>query len=440
MPLDGSNPEGLLPEDVEKCVLGCMVLWDQAADFALSELTEEDFFGEAHRAIFNVIQLLVDEGVPVDVMTLADRLVATRKLETAGGAGALKQLMEIVPHATHIRYYCRIVKDNSERRKLKFISQQFRSMTFDTDPDATFDHRSTISWLESQLAELSGIRKDGLKTMREGVQALRSKMQERLEKPELLISSGLNDIDQLVKIYSGQFIVLGARPGMGKTALVGQMLKHVAETTGHCLYVSLEMDDSEIAGRLCGTEMQFADSVEVLPILISDTEYDFDKICSVVRMSVRRNRVKLVVIDYLQLIDLRGNFPNDEAKIAHMSKTFKRMARTLKVPIVAVVQLNRTLEQRDDKRPRMSDIRGSGAIEQDADIIGFLYREVVYNKDADPGEAEFILVKQRSGASGRTIKLGWHGPETRFSDWSMRPIDDEGLFTEQHFGEGVDLP
>jgi len=441
MPIDGSNPEGLLPEDVEKCVLGCMMLFDQAADYALAELTEEDFFVESHVVIFRVMQILIDEGTPLDVMTLAEKLTDIKRFELAGGAHALAALMEIVPHAEHVRYYCRIVKTNSERRKLKNIAFKLRGMTgSDLEENIVFDVRDTVAWIETQLADLSGIRKDGLKTMREGVAALRNKIQERHEKPELRLNTGFSDIDHIMKIYSGQFIVLGARPGMGKTALVGQVMQHVAETTGHCLYISLEMDDSEIAGRLCGTQLEFADAVENLPILISDTEYDFDKICSLIRMSVRRNRVKLVVIDYLQLIDLRGNFPNDEAKVAHMSKTFKRLARTLKIPIVAVVQLNRDLEKRDDKRPRVSDIRGSGAIEQDADIIGFLYRDVVYNKDADPGEAEFILAKQRSGASGRTIKLGWHGAETRFSDWSMRPIDDEGLFTEQHFGEGVDLP
>jgi replicative DNA helicase len=432
MPLDGSNPEGLLPEDVEKCVLGCMVLWDQAADFALSELTEEDFFGEANRAIFNVIQLLVDEGVPVDIMTLADRLVATRKLETAGGPAALGKLMEIVPHATHIRYYCRIVKDNSERRKLKYISQQFRSMTLDTDPDAVFDQKATIAWMEKELLDLSGIRKDGLKTMRDAFEALRTR---RIDNQESAIKTGFAEIDQIVKLLPGKLIILGARPGMGKTAMVVQFMRHVGETSGYCLYISLEMPDMEIAERL-----ESCTGAEDLPILISDNEFEFVKICSLIRMTVRKHRVKLVVIDYLQLMELPHSRLQSEEKIAEMSKTLKRLAKTLKITIVACVQLNRELEKRDDKRPRTSDIRGSGAIEQDADTIAFLYRESAYNPDADPGEAEFIVTKNRAGRPNRTVKLGWIGEETRFTDWSMRPIDDEGLFAEQHFGEGVDLP
>lgn len=441
MPVDGSNPEGLSPDDIEKCVLGCMILMEQAADYALAEVSEDDFFHEANVAIFRVMQLLSDEGTPLDIMTLAEKLQNTKRLETAGGPAALAALMEIVPHAAHVRHYCQMLKANSERRKLKNIAFKLRGMTgADSEEHSIFDVRDTVAWLETQLADLSGIRKDGLKTMREGVDSLRKKLQEREEKPELRLKTGFHDIDEVLSIYGGQFIVLGARPGMGKSALVGQVLKNVAETVGHNLYVSLEMDDSEIAGRLCGKSLQHAEAVETLPILISDTEYDFDKICSLIRMAVRRNRVKAVVIDYLQLIELRGNYPNDEAKIAHMSKTFKRLARTMKVPIIAVVQLNRDLEKRDDKRPRVSDIRGSGAIEQDADIIAFLYRDVVYNKDADPGEAEFILAKQRSGSSGRTIKLGWHGEETRFCDWALRPIDDSDLFPEQRFGEGVDLP
>ena len=432
MPIDGSNPEGLLPDDVEKCVLGCMILFDQAADFALSELTDEDFFSEAHRAIFNVIQLLVDEGIPVDVMTLAERLVTTRKLETAGGAGALKQLMEIVPHAAHVRYYCRIVKDNSERRKLKYISQQFRSMTLDTEPEAAFDHRATVAWMESQLLDLSGIRKDGLKTMRDAFESLRTR---RVDNQEAALKTGFTDIDQAIKLLPGKLIILGARPGMGKTAIVVQFMRHVAETVGYCLYVSLEAEDWEVAERLD----HYAAS-EDLPILISETEFEFVKICSLIRMTVRKHRVKLVVIDYLQLMELPNSRLQSEEKIAEMSKMLKRLAKTLKITIVACVQLNRELEKRDDKRPRTSDIRGSGAIEQDADTIAFLYREAAYNPDADPGEAEFIVMKNRSGRPNRTIKLGWIGEETRFTDWSMRPIDDEGLFAEQHFGEGVDLP
>jgi len=154
---------------------------------------------------------------------------------------------------------------------------------------------------------------------------------------------------------------------------------------------------------------------------------------------VRKNRVKLVVIDYLQLMEMPNSRLQSEEKIAEMSKMLKRLAKTLKITILACVQLNRELEKRDDKRPRTSDIRGSGAIEQDADTIAFLFREQVYNPDADPGEAEFIVTKNRAGRPNRTIKLGWIGEQTRFTNWSERPIDDTGLFAEQHFGEGVDL-
>jgi len=305
-------------------------------------------------------------------------------------------------------------------------------MTLDTEPEAAFDHRATVAWMESQLLDLSGIRKDGLKTMRDAFESLRTR---RVDNQEAALKTGFTDIDQAIKLLPGKLIILGARPGMGKTAIVVQFMRHVAETVGYCLYVSLEAEDWEVAERLD----HYAAS-EDLPILISETEFEFVKICSLIRMTVRKHRVKLVVIDYLQLMELPNSRLQSEEKIAEMSKMLKRLAKTLKITIVACVQLNRELEKRDDKRPRTSDIRGSGAIEQDADTIAFLYREAAYNPDADPGEAEFIVMKNRSGRPNRTIKLGWIGEETRFTDWSMRPIDDEGLFTEQHFGEGVDLP
>jgi replicative DNA helicase len=432
MPTDGSNPERLSADDVEKCVLGCMVLFTQAADYVLGELSEEDFFVEANRAIFSVIQLLVDEGTPVDIMTLAEKLQTTRMLETAGGVSALQQIMEIVPHAEHVRYYCQIQKSNSERRKLKYLSMQLRGMIGENDPDAVFDVRETVAWMEQRLMELQGLRRDGLKTMRDAFEALRNR---RIDNHDATLKTGFDEIDQIIKLLPGKLIVLGARPGMGKTAMVVQIMRHVGETIGHSLYVSLEMPDMEIAERL----EQYT-GAEDLPILISDNEFEFAKICSLIRMTVRKHRVKLVVIDYLQLMELPHSRLQSEEKIAEMSKTLKRLAKTLKITIVACVQLNRELEKRDDKRPRTSDIRGSGAIEQDADTIAFLYRESVYNQDADVGEAEFIVTKNRAGRPNRTVKLGWIGEETRFTNWSERPIDDTGLFAEQHFGEGVDLP
>lgn len=432
MPIDGSNPEGLSPTDVEKCVLGCMVLFDQAADYALSELSEEDFFSPASRAVFVVIQLLVDEGTPVDIMTLADRLQQTRKLDAAGGPQYLTEIMQIVPHAAHVRYYCQMLKAFSERRKLKVISQRLTVMTAASDPEAVFDQKSTMAWLEEQLMEMSGLRRDGLKTVRDAFESLHNR---RLECDEAVLKTGFIEIDEVVKMLPGKLVVIGARPGMGKTALVVQMLKHVAETVGHCLYVSLEMPDTEIAERL----EQYPEATE-LPILISDDEFEFSKICSLIRMTVRKYRVKLVVIDYLQLMEMPQSRLQNEEKIAEMSKLLKRMAKTLRITIVACVQLNRELEKRDDKRPRTSDIRGSGAVEQDADTIALLYREHVYNRDAEPGEAEFIVTKNRAGRPNKTIKLGWIGDKTRFTNWAERPVDESGLFGEQHFGEGVDLP
>jgi replicative DNA helicase len=432
MPVDGSNPEGLSADDVEKCVLGCMVLFDQAADYVLAEVSEDDFFVDANRSVYCVLRLLVDEGTPIDIMTLADKLESTRKFASVGGIEALQKIMEVVPHAAHVRYYCQILKTNSERRKLRDIAFKLRGMTGDNNSDSIFDVRETVAWVEQRLLELSGLRRDGLKTMRDAFDSLRAR---RVDNSDALLKTGFSEIDEIVKLMPGKLIILGARPGMGKTALVVQFMRHVGETTGHCLYVSLEMPDTEIAERL----EQYRNA-EDLPILISDDEFEFTKICSMIRMTVRRYRVKLVVIDYLQLMEMPNSRLQSEEKIAEMSKTLKRIAKTLKITIVACVQLNRELEKRDDKRPRTSDIRGSGAIEQDADTIAFLFREHVYNPDADPGEAEFIVTKNRAGRPNRTVKLGWVGEDTRFTGWSARPIDDADLFTEQQFGAGVDLP
>jgi len=421
-------------EDAEQAVLGSMLLQENAAAYAIAELEDGDFNSPQHRLIFQAIALLVDEGSVVDGVLLAERLSRMGRLADAGGPQMIYQLLEVVPHSEHVRYYCRLLKDWSKRRRLFHLSAQLRQRTADTlGMLKTFDVEEATQWVESELMALSGLSCDGLKTMQFAVQQLE---RHREQQKTSWLTTGFTEIDSAMSLQPGRLYLLGARPGMGKTSFVTQVLRHVAATFGHTYYASLEMEDWEIAEKLCGINMQNAEATSELPILMTNDEYNFDQIASRIRLTARRHRVRLAVVDHLHLIEVSARMSLEE-RVSHITANMKRLARSLKIPIVLVVQLNRELERRDDKRPRNSDIRGGG--EQDADVISFLYRHSQYDPDADPGEAEFIITKNRTGAGNKTIKLGWHGPETRFSDWAQRPINTDDLFQEARFGEGVDL-
>lgn len=423
-------------EEIELAVLGSMLLQANAATYAIAELQEDDFYHAAHQTIFRAISLLVDEGSAVDIVLLGDRLSRMGKLDDAGGSAMLFKILETVPHSEHVRFYCKRLKEWSKRRRVFYMSAQLRQQAADTDGNLkTFDVEETLQWVESELMALSGIARDGLKTMEFAVQELRRRQELG---PESALTTGFEDVDRVVKLQPGRLYILGARPGMGKTSLVTQILRNVAEHYGHTFYASLEMEDWEIAQKLCGQNMRDAEFASMLPILMTTDEYNFDQIAARIRVMARRHRVRLVVIDHLHIMEVSGRMTGEE-KIAHISGGMKRLARQLNIPIILVAQLNRELERRDEKRPRNSDIRGGGSVEQDADAIMFLYRHSQYDPDADPGEAELIITKNRTGQANKTIKLGWHGSETRFSDWSHRPIETDDLFREARFGEGVDL-
>lgn len=421
-------------EDAEQAVLGSMLLQENAAAYAIAELEESDFYSIQHQLIFRAIAMLVDEGDAVDGVLLAERLNRMGKLADAGGVAMIYQLLEVVPHSEHVRYYVRLLKDWSKRRRLFYLSSQLRQRTADTvGALKTFDVESTTQWLESELMSLSGLASDGLKTMQFAVEQLE---RHREQKRSAWLTTGFADIDAAISLQPGRLYLLGARPGMGKTSFVTQVLRHVAATFGHAYYASLEMEDWEIAEKLCGPNMANASDTADLPILMTNDEYSFDQIASRIRLTARRHRVRLAVVDHLHLIEVSARMSLEE-KVSYITANMKRLARSLKIPILLVVQLNRELERRDDKRPKNSDIRGGG--EQDADVISFLYRHSQYDPDADPGEAEFIITKNRTGQGNKTIKLGWHGPQTRFSDWNQRPVHMDDMFHEARFGDGVDL-
>ncbi len=421
-------------EEAEGAVLGAMLLQANAAAYAVAELEESDFYGQQHGLIFRALSLLVDEGNAVDGVLLAERLNRMGKLEEAGGPAMIYKLMDTVPHSEHVRYYCRILKDWSKRRKLYYLSLQLRGRTSDIEQNLkTFDVEETTQWIESELMTMSGMARDGLKTMEFAVQQL---LRHQEQKNTSWLSTGFTDIDSAMSLQPGRLYLLGARPGMGKTSFVTQVLKHVAANYGHTYYASLEMEDWEIAEKLCGPSMRHASATADLPILMTNDEYNYEQIASRIRLTARRHRVRLVVVDHLHLIEVSARMSPEE-RVSYITSNMKRLARSLKIPILLVAQLNREVERRDDKRPRNSDLRGGG--EQDADVIAFLYRHSQYDPDADPGEAEFIITKNRTGQGNKTIKLGWHGPETRFSDWSQRPVEADDLFQEASFGDGVDL-
>ena len=428
----------------ESSVLGGLLLdntaWDRVGDI----LADSDFYRYEHRLIYAAIGALVNASKPADVITVFEHLQSQGKAEEMGGLGYLNSLAQYVPSASNIRRYAEIVRDRAILRKLVSASDEIATNAFNPQGRPVSQIVDESEQKIFNIGEQGKRNKDGFQSMDSLVVKLLDRVQEMADNPNDVtgVRTGFFDLDRMTAgLQPGDLIVLAARPSMGKTALAINIAEHVALNEGLPVAVfSMEMGASQLAVRIVGsigridqghlrtgrlTDEEWprlSDAIERLRTISLHIDESPGLNSSEVRANARRlsrqyGQLGLIVVDYLQLMsgNSGGSDENRATELGEISRGLKMLARELKCPVLALSQLNRSVEQRTDKRPMMSDLRESGAIEQDADIIMFIYRDEYYTKEAckEPGVAEVIIAKQRNGPTGM-VKLAFLRNITKF--------------------------
>jgi replicative DNA helicase len=432
--------------EAEQSVLGGLLLdnsaWDRAADL----LGDGDFYRYEHRLIYGAIGTLVQANKPADVITVHEQLASLGKADDCGGLAYLNALAQSVPSAANIRRYAEIVRERSILRKLVATSDEIATSAF--NPQG----RAVAQILDEAETKIFRIGEEGSRARQGfiGIEQLVSQLIERVNElaqngaEEVTgVRTGFYDLDRMTAgLQKGDLIVLAARPSMGKTALAINIGEHVAVQEGLPVVVfSMEMGASQLALRMVGS-LGRIDQTHLRTGALRDDEWGrlpdaVDRLGKAslyidespalspgeVRARARRmarqfgGTLGLIIVDYLQLMSGTGGSDENRAtELGEISRGLKALAKELQCPVIALSQLNRSVETRNDKRPMMSDLRESGAIEQDADVIMFIYRDDYYNKESrEPGIAEIIIGKQRNGPTG-TVKMTFLKPLTKFDN------------------------
>ena len=429
--------------EAESSVLGGLLLdnaaWDRVGDL----LSVGDFYRYEHRLVFGAIGALVNASKPADVITVFEQLQSQGKAEETGGLAYLNSLAQYVPGAGNIRRYAEIVRERSILRKLVSASDEIATNAFNPQGRPVKDIVDDAEQRILNIGEQGSRMKQGFQAMDSLVVDLLDRVQEMAANPNDVtgVATGFYDLDRLTAGFqAGDLVVLAARPSMGKTALAINIAEHVALNEGLPVAVfSMEMGAAQLAVRIVGsigridqghlrtgklTDDEWPRLIEAVEKLRS-VSLHIDESAGLTSSELRANarrlarqcgKLGLIVVDYLQLMSgSSGSDENRATELGEISRGLKMLAKELQCPVIALSQLNRSVETRPDKRPLMSDLRESGAIEQDADIIMFIYRDEYYTKDAckEPGVAEVIIAKQRNGPTGM-IKLAFLKPITKF--------------------------
>ncbi|MBU3650074.1 MAG: replicative DNA helicase, partial [Limnohabitans sp.] len=429
--------------EAESSVLGGLLLdnaaWDRIADL----LVDADFYRYEHRTIFAAIASLVNASRPADVITVYEQLQSLGKADEVGGLAYLNGLAQFVPGAGNIRRYAEIVRERAILRKLVTASDEIATNAFNPKGRPVAQILDEAEQKIFHIGEEGSRMKQGFQAMPQLVVQLLDRVQEMADNPADItgVPTGFYDFDRMTSgMQAGDLIVLAARPSMGKTALAINIAEHVALEEGLPVAVfSMEMGASQLAIRIVGsigridqgrlrtgklTDEEWPRLTEAIERL-RNVSLHIDETPGLTPSELRANarrlarqcgRLGLIVVDYLQLMSGSGSdsSENRATELGEISRGLKMLAKELQCPVIALSQLNRSVETRTDKRPMMSDLRESGAIEQDADVILFIYRDDYYNKDSkEPGVAEVIIGKQRNGPTG-TVKLTFLKPLTRF--------------------------
>ncbi|HJL41856.1 MAG TPA: replicative DNA helicase [Myxococcales bacterium LLY-WYZ-16_1] len=440
-PGPGSHRRGRVPPndlDAERAVLGSILLDNEAIYVATEELEPDDFYRPAHRMVFRSMQELAKRSEPVDAVTVTSLLRTQGELEAAGGVEGVVELAEVVPTAANVRHYLEIVRKSSMLRKLISAATEIASGAYETtSPEDAVDSA------EKAIFDIARAKsRQGVTPIAQIVQTAFHRIEKLAEekKPITGVSTGIMQLDtKTAGLQPSDLIIVAGRPSMGKTAFSIGMAMHAAISDGRTVGIfSLEMSKESLVTRmLCSdgridsarlrggflTEEDWpklaraAGRISEAPIFIDDTgSLSSLELRAKCRRLAAEHDLHLVVVDYLQLMRGHASAQSREQEISEISRSLKALAKELDVPVVALSQLNRAVEQRVDKRPGLADLRESGAIEQDADVIMFVYRDEVYNKETeDRGVAELIVGKQRNGPVG-TVRCKFFHEYTRFDN------------------------
>ncbi len=437
--LDRLPPQNL---EAEQSVLGAILIDNNALPKSLEILEEEDFYRIAHRKIFKAMIELFDKNEPIDIITLTDQLKKNNDIEVIGGVAYLSTLVNMVPTAANVRYHSSIVREKSLLRGLLRSVNEISSKVYEDNLDA----EDIVDYAEKSIFDISEKRvKTAFVTLKDVIKSSFEMIEHLYDKKETItgVASGFKDLDEMTTGFQkGDLIIVGGRPSMGKTAFALNIAQHVGlEMKEPVAIFSLEMSKEQLAFRmLCAEAMVNSNSIRKgfikkedwhkltaaagnltgAPIYIDDSSA-----ITVLELRAKARRLKIehglsiVIVDYLQLMKGKGSFERREQEISDISRSLKALAKELSVPVIAVSQLNRSVEARRPPKPILADLRESGAIEQDADVILFLYRDEVYNKEAKKGHAEVIIAKQRNGPTG-IVDLTYLSHCTRFVNMSER--------------------
>ena len=425
--------------EAERCVLGGMLIDSESVDRVRENADAKDFYLPAHQTIFNSIVELSRRGTPADLLTVSDFLKATDGLEGIGGVQYLAQLVDYVPTSANIIGYSKMVREKAVLREVIRAGTTMIEDAYQGSVEIT----EMLDRVEKNVFEIAQKKLGGsVMPIRDMVRDAFKSIQERFERKTTITGrpSGFYGLDRMTSgLQKTDLIILAARPSVGKTAFALNMAVHMAarEQVPTAVF-SLEMSKEQLVQRMLCMESRVdgsrlrggflkdddwprlthaASSLSEAPIFIDDTPglSPFEMRAKCRRLS-KSNGLGCVIVDYLQLMRVKGKVESREREIAEISMSLKAMAKELQIPVIALSQLNRSLESRQDKRPVLSDLRESGSIEQDADIIMFLYRDEVYHPDTDmPGIAEVIVAKHRNGPTG-VVKLAFLSEYTRFEN------------------------
>lgn len=421
----------VLPHDLlaEQAVLGSIFLDPDKIHIASEYLTKDSFFKLSHGMLFNIMQDLSDKGDPIDPVSVKSALDSIGQFEQVGGMAFLASLINAVPTSAHIEHYSKVVAEKSRARKVIEDLSQSISNVYDGQKDLN----EILSQTEQNLSTISSEQKKGFRPIIDVIDSTQSILDERSQKVGDVTgtSTGFTDFDQITTgLHEDNLIIIAARPAMGKTAFALNIAQNVAKSSDKAVAIfSLEMGAESLVERMLSAE-GLIPSYHVITGNLSESEWRrmisaqerlakgkiFIDDTAGIRISEIRSKAKrlaqengglgLIVIDYLQLIEGRGR-ENRQQEVSEISRQLKIIAKELKVPVIALSQLSRGVDQRNDKRPILSDLRESGSIEQDADIVAFLYREAYYKRDEqeEPDNVtELILEKNRYGSLG-TVQL-----------------------------------
>jgi len=437
--------------DAERGVLGSILLLPTVCDDVALIVRPEDFYEPANRTLYTHMRAMHDEGRRIDTTLLVERLKTSAQFDEVGGAAYLAEVLQSAPTAANASYYAEIVKNKSTLRALIHSSTEILRDAY----DETHEAREMLSLAEQKIFAILDERGAGeLANIRDILQEAMVRIDARMKNEHTIggIETGFRDFDTLTGgLHDSELIILAARPSMGKTALALNIAEFSAlESHTTTLFVSLEMSSVELADRmLCSLAevngqrlrngtisnddrrklVEKAAEMSQAPLFVDDTpSRTMTEIAAAARRLKRKSKLGLVVIDYLQLIEPDNPRDPRQEQVAKIARRLKGLARELRVPVLCLAQLNRQAEVSRDNRPRLSHLRESGAIEQDADVVMFIHREEYYQTNEEDrakvaGQADLIIAKQRNGPIGE-VKLAWLKDITRFRDSAHRPYDE----------------